>query len=245
MNSQLQAILDASTNVVAFTGAGISTESGIPDFRSSGGLYMSEFGGKSPEQILSRKFFREDKKTFFSFLKTRMNVLLNREPNRTHLFLSNLEKTGKLKAIVTQNIDDLHNKAGNTNVLELHGNYSRFRCDSACDTTFTCDDFMKQMETAEIPLCTSCGGVIRPGTVLFDEWLDDKTFEKSIEAISQADLLIVIGTGLQVQPAAGLVRELPKTGKMVIVTESTTPYDKLAALCIREKCGDVFDGIQI
>jgi NAD-dependent deacetylase len=174
-----------------------------------------------------------------------MNVLLNREPNRSHLALAKLEKAGKLKAVVTQNIDDLHNKAGNSTVLELHGNYARFRCDSACDTPFTCDDFMKQMETAEIPRCTSCGGVIRPCTVLFDEWLDDKTFEKSIEAISQADLLIVIGTSLQVQPAAGLVRELPKTGKLVIITESDTPYDRLAHLRIKEKCGDVLAGLQI
>lgn len=242
--NKLQEMVDAAKSIVVFTGAGISTESGIPDFRSSNGLYMSEFDGKSPEQILSRRFFRENKKTFCSFLKKRMNVLLNREPNRSHKALAAWEKAGKLTGVVTQNIDDLHNKAGNTNVMELHGNYSKFRCDSACGASYTCDDFMKKIETEEIPKC-ECGGVLRPCTVLFDESLDDATFEKAIVEISRADLLIVVGSSLMVQPAAGLVRELKKGANFVIINTTGTPYDKLATLIINENCGDVLEAIKV
>ena len=245
---QLQKYINDSKYIVAFTGAGISTESNIPDFRSSSGLYMKDFDGKSPEQILSGRFFREkkNKPMFFKFLKTRMNVLIGREPNRSHKFLADLEKTGKLKAIVTQNIDNLHNLAGNANVLELHGNYSKFRCNSACGfgTEHTCDSFMKQMETKEIPTC-ECGSVIRPSTVLFDECLPDDVFDKAITECFKADLLIAIGSTLQVQPAAGLLSERNKECKLVIINKDTTPYDSRANLIIRENCGEVFDRIKI
>jgi len=243
---QLQEYINNAKYIVAFTGAGISTESNIPDFRSSGGLYMKDFDGLSPEQILSGRFLRErkNKPMFFKFFKTRMNVLLDKKPNRSHLFLSNLEKVGKLKAVVTQNIDNLHNLAGNTNVLELHGNYSVFKCASACGARYTVEYFNKVMETTDIPIC-ECGGIIRPNTVLFDEWLNDETFEESMKQLKLADVVLAIGSSLQVQPAAGLLEEVSDTCKLIILNRDNTPYDHRASLVIRENCGEVFDNIKL
>lgn len=174
-----------------------------------------------------------------------MNVLLNREPNRSHKFLVALEKAGKLKSILTQNIDNLHNQAGSTNVFELHGNYSKFRCNSACGRPYTVADFTTLMENSEIPTC-ECGGVIRPCTVLFDEYLDDTVFEGGIQEAKKSDLMIAIGSTLQVQPAAGLLSERDrKNSKLVIINKDKTPYDSRADLIINENCGEVFDQIKL
>ena len=239
--SILQEYINNAKYIVVFTGAGISVESKIPDFRSSSGLYMKDFGDKNPEQILSKKCFREEPKLFFKFLKTRMNMF---DGNRSHKFLAQLEKIGKLKTVITQNIDGLHRDAGNENVLEIHGTHRTYRCNSACGTSYTTEQFLDKLTNSEIPIC-ECGGVIRTNTVLFDEPLDDDTFEKAIDECKNADLLISIGSTLIVQPAASLLSEINKDCKLVIVNNDWTPYDKKADLVIRENCGDVFDKIKI
>lgn len=240
----LQDYIDNAKYIVGFSGAGISVSSGIPDFRSSSGLYMQEFGNKNPEEILSKKCFREDPKLFFRFLKTRMNMFDGKLPNRSHLFLSQLEKVGKLKSVITQNIDGLHRDAGNKNVLEIHGTHRTYRCNSACGAKYTTEQFRDKLINSEIPMC-ECGGIIRTNTVLFDEPLDDTTFEQSIDECKKADLLIVIGSSLIVQPAASLISEINKDCKLVIINNDWTPYDKKADLVIRENCGEVFDKIKI
>jgi NAD-dependent deacetylase len=241
---KLQEYIDNAKYIVNFSGSGISTESQIPDFRSGAGLYMKDFDGKSPEQILSRKCFREDPKLFFKFLKTRMTMFDGKLPNRSHVFLAQLEKVGKLKTIITQNIDGLHKDAGNTNVLEIHGTHRTYRCNSACGTNYTTEEFLNKLNSFDIPLC-ECGGTIRTNTVLFDEPLDDDTFEKAIEECKKADLMLVVASTLIVQPAASLLSEINKDCKLVIINNDWTPYDRKADLVIRENCGDVFDKIKL
>jgi NAD-dependent deacetylase len=241
---KLQEYIDNAKYIVSFSGAGISVSSGIPDFRSSSGLYMQDFSGKSPEEILSRKCFRENPKLFFKFLKTRMTMFDGKLPNKAHLFLAQLEKVGKLKTIITQNIDGLHIDAGNTKVIEIHGTHRTYRCNSACGTNYTTEEFLNKLNSSDIPLC-ECGGIIRTNTVLFDEPLDDDTFEKAIEECKKADLMLVVASTLIVQPAASLLSEINKNCKLVIINNDWTPYDKTADLVIRENCGDVFDKIKI
>ena len=167
--------------------------------------------------------------------------ICEKEPNRAHLALKKLEDMGKLKAIVTQNIDNLHNKTGSQNVIELHGNCTKFKCLSACGVFCDYDRFVYLVDKDGIPFCSNCGGVIRPMTVLFDEALPDDAYDNAYYKIRAADLLIVIGTSLQVRPACDLVREVRGTGMLVIINGSDTPFDKYADIIIRDPCGEVME----
>lgn len=236
-------ITRSSKYIVAFTGAGISTESGIPDFRSSGGLYTSgPYAGHSPEEILSRKFFYVNRPVFFSFYKERILMLCEKKPNRAHFALQKMEEMEKLKWVITQNIDNLHQKAGSKNVLDLHGNATQYRCNSACGFTCGYPEFLKLLEKSDIPKC-ECGGVVRPNTVLFDEWLMDATFDKAYEEIKKADLLIVVGSSLVVAPACTLVKEISDTCLLAILNKDKTSYDNQADVVIHENCGEVLENL--
>ena len=224
-----------SNNIVFFGGAGVSTESGIPDFRSKDGLYNQKYK-YPPEFILSHTFFMNNPEEFFKFYKEKMNSL-KYKPNITHIKLAELEKTGKLKAIVTQNIDGLHQKAGSKNVYELHGSVLRNYC-------MNCGKFYNAeyvFESNGIPKCT-CGDIIKPDVVLYEEGLDDKTVLNSIKAIQNADLLIVAGTSLTVQPASGLINYY-RGNKLVLINRDNTNYDSIASLVINDSLGNVFSNI--
>lgn len=239
-------VLKLGERIVAFTGAGISTESGIPDFRSAGGLYATgPYAGHTPETILSNRFFREPKNRplFFQFYKERIMRICEKEPNRAHFALKKLEDMGKLSAVVTQNIDNLHSKAGSQKVIELHGNCTKFKCTSACGYPCEYPEFVQLVETHGIAKCPSCDGVIRPMTVLFDEALPDDAYDEAFYKIRAADLLIVIGSSLQVRPACDLVREVRGTGMLVILNNSDTPFDKYADIIIHEPCGEVMEKV--
>lgn len=234
--AEFKKLVEGSNNIVFFGGAGVSTESGVPDFRSKDGLYNQKYK-YPPEEILSHAFFMNNPKEFFEFYKAKMNSL-KYEPNITQKKLAELEKTGKLKAVVTQNIDGLHQKAGSENVLELHGSVMRNYC-------MNCGKFYNAeyvFGSEGIPRC-SCGGIIKPDVVLYEEGLDDETLEKSVKAISECDMLIVGGTSLTVYPAAGLIR-FYRGDKLVLINRDKTPYDNSANLVINEKLGDVFKAIR-
>ena len=216
-------------------GAGVSTESGIPDFRSKDGLYNQKYD-YPPEMILSHMFFMNNPKEFYKFYKDKMN-LLNYEPNITHIKLAELESKGKLKAVVTQNIDGLHQKAGSKNVLELHGSVLRNYCMN-CNKAF---DAEYVFNSEDIPRC-SCGGIIKPDVVLYQEGLDDGIVGHAIKAISEADLLIIGGTSLTVYPACSLI-EYFRGGNLVLINRDSTQYDKRADLIINESLGTVFSNI--
>jgi NAD-dependent deacetylase len=223
-----------------FTGAGISTESGIPDFRSANGIYSEgRYKGHSPQAILSQRFFRKDKELFFSYYKERLHSLLTKKPNRSHYAIVKLEQLGKIKAVITQNIDNLHESAGSKRVYDLHGNGSQSYCIS-CQEQYTYDQFSALMDLNPIPRC-SCGGIVRPNTVLFDEALNDNVFDEAYWEVKKCDLLISIGSSLVVEPAAGMVRELLPPAKLVIINQTPTLYDKMADLVIRENCGEVLE----
>lgn len=241
MEKLLQLVKEAKF-IVAFTGAGLSTESGIPDFRSSSGLYLKgEFEGYTPEMILSNRFFRHNKKVFFAFYKQRIMSMVDKQPNRGHYALKTMEEKGKLKGVINQNIDNLLQRAGVQAVLDLHGNISQFKCLSACGKQHTAADFMALMEAGEIPRC-ECGGVVRPNTVLFDEWLDDQTYDASYYMAKGCDLMIVLGSSCVVRPAATLVGEIGDTAKLAIVNQMKTPFDNRADLIINDKsCGEVLE----
>ena len=227
--------IDESNNIVFFGGAGVSTESGIPDFRSKDGLYNQKYK-YPPEFILSHTFFMNNPEEFFKFYKEKMNSL-KYKPNITHIKLAELEKTGKLKAIVTQNIDGLHQKAGSKNVYELHGSVLRNYC-------MNCGKFYNAkyvFESNGIPKCT-CGDIIKPDVVLYEEGLDDNTVLNSIKSIQNADLLIVAGTSLTVQPASGLINYY-RGNKLVLINRDNTHYDNIASLVINESLGNVFINI--
>lgn len=235
MNSSIdrfRAMVAASDNIVFFGGAGVSTESGIPDFRSVDGLYNQKWK-YSPETILSRTFFDRNPEEFFRFYREKL-VVENVKPNRAHLRLAELEREGKLRAVVTQNIDGLHQAAGSKNVLELHGSTLRAYC-SRCKKKYDPDVIN---HGTGVPRC-SCGGVIRPDIVLYEEPLDDAVVSSAIRYISNADVLIVGGTSLNVYPAAGLINYY-RGNKLVLVNLSETPYDSYADLVIHEKIGEVF-----
>ncbi len=229
---ELQKIIEESNNIVFFGGAGVSTESGIPDFRSKDGLYHQKYA-YPPEEILSHTFFMTHPEEFYKFYKEKMNSL-KIEPNGTHQKLVELEKKGKLKAIITQNIDGLHTKAGSQNVLELHGSILRNYC-------MDCHKFYEAsfvFQSEGIPKCR-CGGMIKPDVVLYEEALDSTTLEQAIQSIMDADVLIVAGTSLQVYPASGLIRYF--RGKhFVLINKEKTPYDSLADLVIHDALGNVF-----
>ena len=224
--------IDNSNNIVFFGGAGVSTESGIPDFRSVDGLYSQKFE-YPPEQIISHSFFLRDPSYFFRFYREKM-LPLGFEPNITHLVLARLEQEGKLSAVITQNIDGLHQKAGSRTVFELHGSVHRNYC-TRCGAFYDAQ-FIKNSE--DIPLC-SCGGIIKPDVVLYEEQLNPETLDCSIDAIADADLLIVAGTSLTVYPAAGLVNYY-RGNKLVLINKDETPYDYKANLVIHDRLGDVF-----
>ena len=225
--------IEESENIVFFGGAGVSTESGIPDFRSVDGLYNQKFE-YPPEQIISHSFFLKDPSYFFRFYREKM-LPLGFEPNITHLVLAKLEQEGKLSAVITQNIDGLHQKAGSRTVFELHGSVHRNYC-TKCGTFYDAQ-FIK--DSADVPLCT-CGGVIKPDVVLYEEQLNPDTLDSSIDAIASADMLIIAGTSLTVYPAAGLVHYY-RGNKLVLINKDETPYDYKANLVIHSRLGDVFN----
>ena len=232
---KLKRLVDESNNIVFFGGAGVSTESGIPDFRSKDGLYNQKYK-YPPEQILSHTFFINKTEEFYKFYKDKMNSL-KYEPNVTHKKLAELEKRGKLKAIVTQNIDGLHQKAGSKVVYELHGSVLRNYC-MKCGK-FYGGEFV--FNSKEIPKC-ECGEIVKPDVVLYEEGLDDEVIRKSVEAIMNADLLIVGGTSLTVQPASGLINYF-RGKNLVLINKDATVYDRIANLVINESLGKVFENI--
>lgn len=229
---QLKQWITESNRIVFFGGAGVSTESGIPDFRSVDGLYSQKFD-YPPEQIISHSFYRRDPEYFFRFYREKM-LPLGFEPNITHQILVRWEAEGKLLAVVTQNIDGLHQKAGSKRVYELHGSVLRNYC-TKC-RKFHSAEFVK--EAPGVPRC-DCGGIVKPDVVLYEESLDGATIEGSVRAISQADLLIVAGTSLTVYPAAGLVNYY-RGNRMVLINRDETPYDHQADLVFHEKLGEIF-----
>lgn len=237
---QLKQWIEASDNIVFFGGAGVSTESGIPDFRSVDGLYHQKYD-YPPETILSHTFYMEKTEEFYKFYRDKM-LALDAKPNAAHLKLAELEAKGKLKAVVTQNIDGLHQAAGSKNVLELHGsvhrNYCR-KCGRLYDASYIKESTIK--ESTGVPKC-ACGGQIKPDVVLYEEGLDDVTMQSAIHFISQAEILIIGGTSLAVYPAAGLI-DFYKGNKLVLINKSATPLDSRADLVIQAPIGEVFQQV--
>ena len=232
---ELKKLVAESNNIVFFGGAGVSTESGIPDFRSVDGLYNQQYK-YPPETILSHSFFVSRPEEYYEFHRAKL-VAPDAKPNRAHKRLAELEAEGKLKAVITQNIDGLHQAAGSKNVLELHGSIHRCYC-MQCGRSYPAD---RMNLGTGIPRC-DCGGVIRPDIVLYEESLDEEILSKSIHYIRNADVMIVGGTSLAVYPAAGLLNYY-RGNKLVLVNRSATPYDSAANLIIHEKIGDVFSRI--
>ena len=228
---QLKEWIKSSNRIVFFGGAGVSTESGIPDFRSTDGLYSQRFE-YPPEQIISHSFFRQDPEYFFRFYREKM-LPLGHEPNITHRVLARWEEVGKLNAVVTQNIDGLHQKAGNKCVYELHGSVLRNYC-MFCGK-FHGAEFIR--DANGIPYC-ECGGIVKPDVVLYEEQLNQDTVEKSVHAIMHADMLIVAGTSLTVYPAAGLI-DYYKGSRLVLINRDETPYDNHANLVLHKPLGEV------
>lgn len=224
--------ISESSRIVFFGGAGVSTESGIPDFRSVDGLYSQKFE-YSPETIISHSFYERNPEYFFRFYREKM-LPLGFEPNITHKVLVQWEEAGKLSAVVTQNIDGLHQKAGNKRVYELHGSVLRNYC-SRCGK-FHSAEFVKAAQG--IPRC-ACGGIVKPDVVLYEEGLDQNTIEKSVRAIRNSDLLIVAGTSLTVYPAAGLINYY-RGNRLVLINRDATPYDHYADMVFHESLGNVF-----
>lgn len=242
MNETLQERIEKSEQIVFFGGAGVSTESGIPDFRSENGLYQAQQAfGRSPEEMLSHGFFIKHTETFFDYYKHQL-IYPEVQPNQAHLALAKWEEEGKLTAIVTQNIDGLHQLAGSKQVLELHGSVLRNYC-MDCGAFYHLEYIMAeencrtpQGETAMTPRCKACGGVVKPDVVLYEEALNQKVLHQAVEAISSCDTLIVGGTSLVVYPAAGLI-EYFQGKQLILINKAETPYDARAHLVIREPIG--------
>ncbi|RHW03902.1 NAD-dependent protein deacylase [Clostridiaceae bacterium OF09-1] len=225
--------IDNSDNIVFFGGAGVSTESGIPDFRSVDGLYNQQYD-YPPETILSHTFFRRNTEEFYRFYRAKM-LALDAKPNAAHKKLAQWEQEGKLKAVVTQNIDGLHQAAGSKMVYELHGSVHRNYCQK-CGAFY---DARYMLERKGIPKCEKCGGIIKPDVVLYEEGLDDATIRGAIHAISHADVLIIGGTSLTVYPAAGLI-DYYNGNKLVLINKSVTPMDSRADLLVQGPIGEIF-----
>ena len=238
---RLSEIIENSKSVVLFTGAGISVPSGIPDFRSASGLYNSGLTkyGVSPEEAISHHFYKLYPELFFEFYKENM-VFKDAKPNIAHKFFAELEKNGKLKAVVTQNIDGLHEKAGSKNVFNIHGNVYENYCEE-CYEKYGLEFVLKQ---EGIPFCEKCGGIVRPNVVLYEEGLDQNVYQGAIDAISQSDTMIVVGTSLVVQPAASLIKRYFVGDKLVLINLQETPYDKVADLVINEKIEKVVEQLK-
>ena len=234
---QLQNVIDNSKRIVFFGGAGVSTESGIPDFRSVDGLYNQKYD-YPPEQILSHTFFMHNTEEFYRFYRDKM-LCLDKKPNKAHLKLAELEKAGKLTAVVTQNIDGLHQAAGSKKVYELHGSVLRNYC-MKCGK-FHSAEYIKNSNG--VPRC-ECGGVIKPDVVLYEEGLDDSTVTGALSAIQSADTLIIAGTSLTVYPAAGFISYF-KGNNIVLINRDETPFDSKANLVFHEKVGELLDKINV
>lgn len=226
-----------SNRIVFFGGAGVSTESGIPDFRSVDGLYQLKYK-HSPETILSHTFLKKFPNDFFEFYKDKV-LHIDAMPNKAHFALAKLEAMDKLTTVITQNIDGLHQKAGSKNVYELHGSVHKNYCDD-CGTKYEVRFVLESKDN--IPYCTICGGVVRPDVVLYEEGLDMTIIEKAIDDISDSDLLIIGGTSLVVQPAASLIR-YHKKGRIVLINKGETPADKMAYLKFNESIGEIFEKV--
>ncbi|MBE6041462.1 MAG: NAD-dependent protein deacylase [Clostridiales bacterium] len=241
MNAEIKKlceIIDESNNIVFFGGAGVSTESGIPDFRSASGLYNQDLGREvSPEEMISHTFYVNHPADFFEFYKDKL-IYKEAQPNACHKALAELEKQGKVRAVVTQNIDGLHQKAGSKTVYELHGSTLRNYCER-CGAFYDVDAVL---DAEGVPYCSKCGGRIKPDVVLYEEGLDQDVIDGAVNAIMNADTLIVGGTTLIVYPAAGLIRYF--RGKhLVLINMSATQADNIAELVIREPIGEVFSQV--
>lgn len=243
MDERLKKIVDESKRIVFFGGAGVSTESNIPDFRSEAGLYAAqEVYGFPPETILSHTFFVQHTELFFDYYKKNL-IYTDAQPNKAHKALAKLEKEGKLTSVVTQNIDGLHQKAGSIKVRELHGSIMRNFC-MDCHTPYDLD-YILDPENCEgdkygIPRCKKCGGIVKPDVVLYEEPLDYDVCEQALADIQNADCMIIGGTSLTVYPAAGYVRDF--RGKyLVLINKTPTPYDSKADLVIADSIGKVMD----
>ena len=234
---QLQEIISASNNIVFFGGAGVSTESGIPDFRSVDGLYNQRYK-YPPEVMLSYTFYREHTAEFYDFYREKL-LCPTAKPNAAHFKLAELEAAGKLKAVITQNIDGLHQMAGSKNVLELHGSVKRNYCQNC--HAFYDDAFI--LQSTGVPTC-ECGGVIKPDVVLYEEGLAQETMQRSMEFIAKADVLIVGGTSLVVYPAAGMI-DYYRGRQLVLINRGATHSDKKAKLLIQESIGEVLGQISL
>ena len=233
MYDELVKLIKESNNIVFFGGAGVSTESHIPDFRSEDGLYKAKTKyGYSPETLISHSFFQRHTDKFYEYYKENL-IYLDAKPNDAHYALAKLEEMGKLKAVVTQNIDGLHQKAGSREVLELHGSVLRNYC-TRCGKFYGLDAILN---STGVPKCT-CGGTIKPDVVLYEEGLDQETIEKSVKYIANADVLIIGGTSLTVYPAAGLI-DYYRGHKLVLINKSVTPMDNRADLVISGPIGEV------
>ncbi len=236
--AKLQEFVDASERIVFFGGAGVSTESGIPDFRSQDGLYHQHYK-YPPEMILSHGFFMTNPEEFYRFYRDKI-LVDGVKPNKAHLKLAELEKAGKLKAVVTQNIDGLHQDAGSVTVYELHGSVLRNHC-MHCNKFFDLE-YMKHTEG--VPKCDECGGTIKPDVVLYEEGLDDDTVQGAVDAIANADMLIIGGTSLVVYPAAGLINYY-RGNRLVLINKGATSVDNRADLMINAPIGEVLDQIKV
>jgi NAD-dependent deacetylase len=235
--NKLQSIVDESDNIVFFGGAGVSTESGIPDFRSVDGLYNQKYK-YPPETIISHSFYRRNPEEFYRFYKDKM-LFPEAKPNKAHMKLAELEAAGKLKAVITQNIDGLHQMAGSRRVIELHGSVHRNYCER-CHKFY---DLRYVIDAPGVPKC-SCGGTIKPDVVLYEEGLNNQDIEDAIHYISEADTLIIGGTSLVVYPAAGLIRYF-RGRHLVVINMSPTQSDREADLLITDKIGSVLDQIHV
>ncbi len=235
---ELQKIIDQYDNLVFFGGAGVSTESGIPDFRSVDGLYNQQYD-YPPETILSHTFFMEKPEEFYRFYQAKM-LCDTAKPNAAHQKLAQLEQAGKLRAVITQNIDNLHQMAGSKNVLELHGSVYRNHC-MKCGKSY---DFAYMKNSQGVPKCEACQGILKPDVVLYEEGLDNSTVRRSVQVISDAQVLIIGGTSLAVYPAASLI-DYFQGEKLVVINKAPTPRDRQADLVISLPIGEVFSQIHI
>ncbi len=235
--NRLQEWIDGSDNIVFFGGAGVSTESGIPDFRSVDGLYNQKYD-YPPETILSHTFYMNKTEEFYRFYRDKM-LCLTAKPNAAHKKLAELERAGKLKAVITQNIDGLHQAAGSKKVLELHGSVLRNYC-TGCGKFF---DAHHILESTKIPVC-DCGEIVKPDVVLYEEGLDNQIIEEAVRSIQEADMLIIGGTSLAVYPAAGLI-DYYRGNKLVLVNKTPTPKDSMADLVVSGSIGELFAKIKV
>ncbi|WP_407414742.1 NAD-dependent protein deacylase [Methanobrevibacter sp.] len=237
--NQLQEIINTSDNIVFFGGAGVSTESGIPDFRSESGIFKSlEKYGATPETLVSHSYYLDHTEEFFNYYKENL-IFKDAKPNPAHITLAKLEKAGKLKAVITQNIDGLHQKAGSKEVMELHGSIHRNYC-QICGKEYGLNHIL---ESDGIPKC-KCGGIVKPDVVLYEEPLNNAILSFSIDYIQNADTLIIGGTSLVVYPAAGLINYF-KGDNLVLINKSETPYDDIASLVINDAIGETLSQIKI